>query len=727
MLPVAVVVWMASLTAHQLFVLLMGDGETDMLTLFVTVTAMLGTCAACATYGNSRYALRHGPAAMTIPSPSGRCGIATRGRDGDRNRDVSDRIYGVTAQVRGCDSPSQATGMHRRRWLGTAVVSLPALSMLLVAIGLSTVSTLSVALIQWHDPASRLVRQSDDTAVVATVRIITPPTVTTLRDADCQADAVMQSLADGIIAQSSHAALRMFASDDGCTALAHGATLRIRGSLQTARFGKQPLWLVVEPDAAVETIRAPNTIRQTIAAMQRSFFTVTERLSDQGRVLVPGLTLGVLGQDYVNVGGGVMSSGGATGTSESAILSESDVSSVSSERPAADRARQPVDDAYAELIEDNFRRSGIMHLMAVSGGHFMLVADLIRRLCARLLMPRRLVAGCVAGAYLLLAAAMYPSDSVLRALVMGLLGAAALFVGRRGQSVSALSWTVIGVILIDPAMARSYGFALSSAAVLGIVLFAGPIGDRLAALMPRVVAEMLAMTLAAQSLTLPIQILMEPELSLASVPANLLVSPFVGFATMAGLAALLVSWASPSLGFALAWTAGCGTQVMERVAAWLAAGRYAVIPWGGEELLGGAFEDLLMTSGNVPAALLMLFAEIVLAAATVVMARCVRRLREGELAASLCGGMSRCLAPYRLASGGNAGASVMGAGGESADAESDVAGTGDDAASAVIGADGDALSAMSELPGESFRPTIRARIAVWFADTETLLSHVFDK
>nr|WP_163146916.1 ComEC/Rec2 family competence protein [Bifidobacterium ramosum] len=601
---------------------------------------------------------------------------------------------------------------------------MPVLAMLLVAIGLSTVSTLSAALVQWHDPTSRLVRQSDDTAVVATVRIITPPTVTTLRDADCQADAVMQSLADGIVAQSSHAALRMFASDDGCTTLAHGATLRIRGGLQPAQFGKQPLWLIVEPDAAVETIRAPNTIRQTIAAMQRSFFTVTERLSDQGRVLVPGLTLGVLGQDYVNVGGGVMSSSGVAGSSESA---ESSASSVSSKRSESDRARQPVDDAYAELIEDNFRRSGIMHLMAVSGGHFMLVAGLIRRLCARLLMPRRLVAGCVSGAYLLLAAAMYPSDSVLRALVMGLLGAAAMFVGRRGQSVSALSWTVISVILIDPAMARSYGFALSSAAVLGIVLFAGPIGDRLAALMPRVVAEMLAMTLAAQSLTLPIQILMEPELSLASVPANLLVSPFVGFATMTGLAALLVSWASPSLGFALAWTAGCGTQVMERVAAWLAAGRYAVIPWGGEELLGGAFEDLLMTSGNVPAALLMLFAEIVLVAATVVMARCVRCLREGGLAASLCGGMSRCLAPYRLVSGGNTGTGVVGAAGEGGDAESDVAGTGDAAAAAVIGADGDALSAMSELPGESFRPTIRACIAVWFADTETLLSHVFDK
>ena len=34
--------------------------------------------------------------------------------------------------------------------------------------------------------------------------------------------------------------------------------------------------------------------------MQQAFFMVTEQLPDQGRVLVPGLTMGVLGQDYAS-------------------------------------------------------------------------------------------------------------------------------------------------------------------------------------------------------------------------------------------------------------------------------------------------------------------------------------------------------------------------------------------------------------------------------------------
>ena len=47
-----------------------------------------------------------------------------------------------------------------------------------------------------------------------------------------------------------------------------------------------------------------------------------------------------------------------------------------------------VDAAYAALLEEQFRRSGIMHLMAVSGGHFMVIAGLVHRLCSRVLAPR---------------------------------------------------------------------------------------------------------------------------------------------------------------------------------------------------------------------------------------------------------------------------------------------------------------------------------------------------
>lgn len=87
---------------------------------------------------------------------------------------------------------------------------------------------------------------------------------------------------------------------------------------------------------------------RVIDTMQQAFLTQTAQLSDQGKILVPGLTLGILGQDYVPVEG----------------------------------ADAGIDSTYATQVEDAFRRSGIVHLMAVSGGHLAVVAALVRGVCS---------------------------------------------------------------------------------------------------------------------------------------------------------------------------------------------------------------------------------------------------------------------------------------------------------------------------------------------------------
>ncbi|KFI48687.1 ComEC/Rec2 family competence protein [Bifidobacterium biavatii] len=632
MLSVAIAVWAASLAAHHTFAWIMGATAGERFNRLAV---------ACA-------------ASLALV-----CGLAvTIGMNGRMPACVR---RGRTADERGPDDIAEVP-------IGGG------LTVVTIAVLLSAVAALSANLTQWHDPASTLARERSP-VVTADVRIVTPATAADKRGMDCQTDGTITVLYDGDIERASSAAVRVYTSDANCAALADGATVRAQGTLQQAQYGKQPLWLVVDMPEAIAIVRRASPGKRVVAHMQDAFFAVTERLSDQGRVLVPGLTLGVLGQDHV-VAGGVVVDHDRTGIG--ANTNDNDGTGAAAQPDGAVDIPK-LNATYAAGVEENFRRSGIMHLMAVSGGHFMLIADLTRRTCARFLLPRRLVAGIVAVAYLLLAAIMYPSDSVMRALVMGLFGAAALSVGRRGQSVSALSWTVIGTLLIRPRMATSYGFALSCAAVLGIVLFAGVVGDRLGAFMPRFLAQPLAMTVAAQSLTLPIQVLMEPELPLASVPANLLVSPFVDFATLAGLAALAVSWASPQVGFALAWVSSGGTQVMERVAAWLAGSRYAVVPW----------------AGGILGALLMLAAEAALVALlAVAVPRLVRRLRDAFGTQNL-----------RDAYGGRDARRRLGIHDMRNRRHS--------------------RSPAPTLPGESFRPGIRSRINRWLAETTTLFGRDF--
>ena len=39
-----------------------------------------------------------------------------------------------------------------------------------------------------------------------------------------------------------------------------------------------------------------------------------------------------------------------------------------------------IDSTYANLLEDAFQRSGILHLMAVSGGHLAVIRSMIHRI-----------------------------------------------------------------------------------------------------------------------------------------------------------------------------------------------------------------------------------------------------------------------------------------------------------------------------------------------------------
>lgn len=460
----------------------------------------------------------------------------------------------------------------RMRWPGVLAVCIAA-----ACVG--SMTTIAADTIAWHDSAMTQARQSSvQSAITATVTA--PVVASDQRGYDCQADVRFSVIVIEGTDRGSVAKARVYADDPYCARMHRGAAYRLAGTLQQARYGRMPLWLLVDGSQPLAQVRDPPLHYALISRMQQAFFMVIEQLPDQGRVLVPGLTMGVLGQDYVGT----------------------------------DSQSMPIHATYANILEDRFRKSGIMHLMAVSGGHFVLLAGLVRRLGRWLLMDRRLTAVMIASMYVLLAAAMFPGDSVTRALIMGMMGAASHAMGRRSQALSALCWTVVGVLVVSPGMSTSYGFALSSAAVLGIVLFAGRLSRVLGHVLPHSLAEMMAMTIAAQLFTLPIQVLMEPELPLLSVPANLLVAPFVGLSTITGLMSLALAWCMPWLAGVFAWVSSWGTLVMERVAMWLGSNEIATLPW---------------KDGVVGAALILL-AELGIGALLVLVTRQVKRVRQPE-------------------------------------------------------------------------------------------------
>ena len=252
-----------------------------------------------------------------------------------------------------------------------------------------------------------------------------------------------------------------------------------------------------------------------------------------------------------------------------------------------DTARIPV------RLNDDLRATGLTHLSAVSGSNVTFVLVGVGWLAGWCRVRRRWrtpLALLVLGWFVLLCR---PEPSVLRAAVMGVVGLLGVSMSRRRVGAPALAGAIVILLAWDPWLARSYGFALSALATLGLLVFAQPWGDAIARRLPtrwRPVADAVAIPLAAQAACAPVIVLLQSSVSLVGVPANLLAAVFVEPATLAGVVTVLVSPLGPMVAAAPAWCAAVPAWCIAWIAHLGARIPGGVLPWpsgtGGALLLG---------------------------------------------------------------------------------------------------------------------------------------------
>ncbi len=235
--------------------------------------------------------------------------------------------------------------------------------------------------------------------------------------------------------------------------------------------------------------------------------------------------------------------------------------------------------AMPDRLQADFRATGLTHLTAVSGANLTLLLAAVLWLAGRVGVLgwwRRGLAVVVVAGFVVLCRA---EPSVLRAAAMGLVGLAGLGWAGPRQGVRYLSWSVLGLVLIDPWLSRSIGFALSVLATGGIVLFAARWTDVAATWAPRWLGEAVSVPLAAQLVTQPVVSAISGQVSLVGLAANLLAGPLVGPATVLGFAAAWVSVPLPWLARALGWAAAGFAQGLCGIAGVGAALPGAWVAW----------------------------------------------------------------------------------------------------------------------------------------------------
>lgn len=213
--------------------------------------------------------------------------------------------------------------------------------------------------------------------------------------------------------------------------------------------------------------------------------------------------------------------------------------------------------------------SGIIHLVAVSGLHVSVLFSLL----FSLLGSRRLLTPILGTVFLVFIAAVTGfTPSIVRACLMNGLMLFALLVNREPDGPTALSFSVIVMLLVNPLCVTSVGLQLSVASVAGIQLFAdrisGWIQDRklwgevrrrtLKHYVRGALAGSVSVSLAAAVTTAPLTALHFGTVSLVGLVTNLLTVSIANIIFVAGVCAVALAYV---------WT------VPARLAAW-------VLSWG---------------------------------------------------------------------------------------------------------------------------------------------------
>lgn len=333
---------------------------------------------------------------------------------------------------------------------------------------------------------------------------------------------------------------------DGRRAPAIGGVLRARVVLR-ATAPADPAAAIGSVIGGMATVRPPPPAQLVATSLRDGLLARTARLPGDGGALLPGLAVG----DTTRVGPDL---------------------------------RQAMQDA------------SLTHLTAVSGANCAVVTVAVFALAALLRLPRTLrvvLAGAALAGFVVL---VTPQPSVVRAAAMAAVALACMLRGGRAAGVPALAVAVLVLLVLDPWFGWSAGFVLSVAATAGLLLLAPPLADRLARFLPRRLALVAAVPIAAQAACQPVLVLLQPGIPVFGVVANLLAEPAAPLVTVLGLVACLLGPVAPPLAVAagaLAWVPAAWIGLVARVVA-----RLPQLGWPAG-VLGAGLAAVLLVAGVV--------------------------------------------------------------------------------------------------------------------------------
>ena len=205
-----------------------------------------------------------------------------------------------------------------------------------------------------------------------------------------------------------------------------------------------------------------------------------------------------------------------------------------------------------DFIIESFIKSGIYHILAVSGLHVGYIVAVLLFVVNRFqYRPIGLVLASIGILLYILIVGAKPS--VIRAGIMSIITIIGLQLGKETDSLTNLSIAAFVILVINPLSLFTPGFQLSFGATTGIIVLFANIKETLSFL-PKSVGDVAGVTISAQLGVLPFLLYYFGEVSIVCIFTNLIVLPLIGTVIILGIISIISSFIFVPIGIIIGTT-----------------------------------------------------------------------------------------------------------------------------------------------------------------------------
>lgn len=198
---------------------------------------------------------------------------------------------------------------------------------------------------------------------------------------------------------------------------------------------------------------------------------------------------------------------------------------------------------FPDELTDVFRKTGLIHIMVLSGSNIALIAGFTYVFTRRYGFYRRYIfTGAIVTVFVMMTGFTPPS---VRALIMVLAGYVSRVFLREKTSEYVFLLTIAVMLCIEPLLIKNISFVLSLLATFAVVFIAPRVDLYITGITNKFgIREILSQTLATQAIVVPYTVVTMGMFSIAGIPLNIIVLPIIGLLTVAGYFITTISFIS---------------------------------------------------------------------------------------------------------------------------------------------------------------------------------------